>query len=197
MAKPLADEAITTISYVCKGASMFFYSAALPLSSQTLRYTAGIIRRHRRQIGSCWRRLGPAHQAMLVLAYLRKGETFAELAARFCVGTATVWRYVSETVGLLAARSPKLRPTGDRTSPRRKKTPTAPMPSYVPPANGQRPAQNLAHPAQTRLLPLESRATRQGHPRHSSPRDRRMKTLSREARRQVMNDCAIDEHRDN
>jgi hypothetical protein len=44
-----------------------------------------------------------------VLAYLRKGETFAELAAGFRVGTATAWRYVSETVSLLAARAPKLR----------------------------------------------------------------------------------------
>ena len=33
-----------------------------------------------------------------MLAYLRKGETFAELAAGFGVGTATAWRYVSETV---------------------------------------------------------------------------------------------------
>jgi hypothetical protein len=43
-----------------------------------------------------------------VLAYLRKGETFAELAAGFGVGTATAWRYVTETVALLAARSPQL-----------------------------------------------------------------------------------------
>jgi DDE superfamily endonuclease/Helix-turn-helix of DDE superfamily endonuclease len=44
-----------------------------------------------------------------VLAYLRKGETFAELAAGFGIGTATAWRYVTETMALLAARSPKLR----------------------------------------------------------------------------------------
>ena len=81
----------------------------LPLSRQTLDYTAGIIRRHRRQIGSPWRKLGPGQQALLVLAFLRKGETFAELAAGFGVGTATAWRYVTETVALLAARSPKLR----------------------------------------------------------------------------------------
>jgi hypothetical protein len=43
------------------------------------------------------------------LAYLRKGETSAELAAGFEVGTATAWRYVNETVELLAARAPKLR----------------------------------------------------------------------------------------
>jgi hypothetical protein len=36
----------------------------------------------------------------------------------------------------------------------------------------QRAAQDLAHPAQTPLLPVEGRATRQGHPRPSSPRDR-------------------------
>jgi len=88
---------------------MLFYPAALPLSRQTLTYTAGIIRRHRQQIGSPWRKLNPGQQALLVLAYLRKGETFAELAAGFGIGTATAWRYVSETVALLAARSPGLR----------------------------------------------------------------------------------------
>src|SRR5262249_56168248 len=96
------------ITVVCQGASMLFYPAALPLSRQTLSYTAGVIRRHRRQIGSAWRKLNPGQQALLVLVYLRKGETFADLAAGFGVGTATAWRYVTETVGLLAARSPKL-----------------------------------------------------------------------------------------
>jgi hypothetical protein len=42
-------------------------------------------------------------------AYLRNGDTFAELAAGFGVGTTTAWRYVEETVALLAARAPKLR----------------------------------------------------------------------------------------
>ena len=88
---------------------MLFYSAALPLSRQTLTCAAGIIRRHRQRIGSLWRKLNPGRQALLVLAYLRKGETFTELAAGFGIGTATAWRYVNETVALLAARSPKLR----------------------------------------------------------------------------------------
>ena len=39
----------------------------------------------------------------------------------------------------------------------------------------QRPAQDLAHPAQTPLLPLARRAAGQSHPRPSDPRDRRMK----------------------
>ena len=62
-----------------------------------------------RQIGSPWRKLNPGRQALLVLAYLRKGETFAELAAGFGVGTATAWRYLTETVALLPARAPRLR----------------------------------------------------------------------------------------
>ena len=92
-----------------QGLPCFFYRAALPLSRKTLNYVAGIVRRHRASIGSPWRKLKPGQQALLVLAYLRNGETFAELAAGFGVGTATAWRYVNETVELLAARAPKLR----------------------------------------------------------------------------------------
>jgi hypothetical protein len=52
--------------------------------------------------------LNPWRQALLVLVHLRKGEPFAQVAAGFGVGTATAWRYVTETVALLAARAPKL-----------------------------------------------------------------------------------------
>ncbi len=45
---------------------MLFYRAALPLSSRTLSYVAGMIRRHRKLIGSCWRKLNPGQQALLV-----------------------------------------------------------------------------------------------------------------------------------
>lgn len=44
----------------------------------------------------------------MTLAYLKNGETFAQLGAGFGVGTTTAWRYVDETVTLLSARSPKL-----------------------------------------------------------------------------------------
>jgi len=91
MAEALVTEAITTTSYLCQGASMLFCPAALPLSARTLTYVAGVIRRHRRRIGSCWRKLNPGRQALLVLAYLRKGETFADLAGGFGIGTATVY----------------------------------------------------------------------------------------------------------
>ena len=46
--------------------------------------------------------------------HLRKGETFAELAAGFGVGTATAWRYVSETVALLAGPLPEAAPGAAR-----------------------------------------------------------------------------------
>lgn len=87
---------------------MLFYRAALSLSRPTLVYVSGVIRRHRAAIGSAWRKLTCGDQALLVLVYLRKGETFAEVAAGFGVSTATAWRYVTETVRLLAARAPKL-----------------------------------------------------------------------------------------
>ena len=62
---------------------MLFYRATLPLSRKTLTFAAGIIRRHRALIGSCWRKLNLGQQALLVLAYLREGETFAGLAVGF------------------------------------------------------------------------------------------------------------------
>ncbi|MFJ9371585.1 transposase family protein [Nocardia sp. NPDC101769] len=88
---------------------MLFYRAALPLSRHTLNYVAGVIRRHRSKIGSVWRKLDPGRQAMLVLAYLRKAETYSDLGAGFEISTTTAWRYVEETVELLAERAPKLR----------------------------------------------------------------------------------------
>ena len=90
---------------------MLFHRAALPFSRQTLTHASGIIRRHRKPAGSRWRKLNPGQQALLALAYLRKGETFTELATGFGAGTTTARRYARETVALLAARAPKLRKT--------------------------------------------------------------------------------------
>jgi hypothetical protein len=88
---------------------MLFYRATLPQSSGTLNFTAALVRRHLKTIGSRWRKLSPGRQAFLVLANLRKGETFDQLAAGFGIGRTTAWRYVAETTDLLAARAPKLR----------------------------------------------------------------------------------------
>ncbi len=77
-----------------QGLQVLFYRAALPLSHQTLTFVSGLVRVHRREIGSVWRALNPGQQALLVLAYLRKGEPFAEVG--FGVSTTTCWRYVNE-----------------------------------------------------------------------------------------------------
>jgi hypothetical protein len=95
-----------------QGLQLLFYRAALPLPSRTLNYAAGVIRRHRKSIGSRRRKPNPGQQAMLVLACLRKGDTYTELAAAFGVGLATAWRYVEETTALPAGRAPKLRQAG-------------------------------------------------------------------------------------
>ncbi|MEY9988179.1 hypothetical protein ABIE67_000211 [Streptomyces sp. V4I8] len=50
----------------------------------------------------------PGRQALLVLAHLRNGTTYAQLAAGFEVGTSTVYRYISEAVDLLATLAPTL-----------------------------------------------------------------------------------------
>jgi Helix-turn-helix of DDE superfamily endonuclease len=64
----------------------------MPLSRQTLAFVSGIIRRHHTSIGSRWRKLSPGQQALLVLVYLRKGETFADLAAGVGIGVTTAGR---------------------------------------------------------------------------------------------------------
>lgn len=88
---------------------MLFYPAALPLSTSTLNRMAGLIRTHRKTIGSRWRVLDPGTQALLTLAYLRKGEALRSLAAGFGISAATAWRRTRETILLLAARAPGIR----------------------------------------------------------------------------------------
>lgn len=47
-------------------------------------------------------------QPLLALAHVRCGHTYAQLAAGFGVGNATVYRYVAEVIELLASRAPDL-----------------------------------------------------------------------------------------
>ncbi len=63
---------------------------------------------HRRAIGSRWRRLSARRQALLTLAHLRAGHTYAQLAAGFGIGTTTAYRYVTEAVEPLAGLAPTL-----------------------------------------------------------------------------------------
>jgi len=66
------------------------YPSSIDLSSRTLRFLTGQLTVRREEIGTRWRRLSAARQALLALAYLRCGDTYAQLAAGFGIGIATV-----------------------------------------------------------------------------------------------------------
>jgi hypothetical protein len=85
------------------GASLPSYPASIPLSTRSLNHLADLIRTHRHQRRSRWRRLDPGRQALVALAHLRNGDTLTRLAAGFQVGVATAWRYIREAITLLAA----------------------------------------------------------------------------------------------
>jgi hypothetical protein len=69
----------------------------MPVSNRALQVLSEALRQRRCAVGSRWRRLSAGEQALLVLAYLNKGETYTALAAGFGVGTATVNRTTPPT----------------------------------------------------------------------------------------------------
>ncbi|MFD0032100.1 transposase family protein [Streptomyces sp. NPDC127172] len=87
---------------------MLVYPSAIDLSTRTLRVLAEHLTRRRREVGSRWRKLPAGQQALLVLAHLRCGDTYAQLAAGFGVGIATVYRYIREAISVVAALAPTL-----------------------------------------------------------------------------------------
>jgi len=84
------------------------YPSGMTVSSRALGLLADALRAHRNQRATRWRKLSAGRQALLVVAYLRKGETYADLACGFEIGTSTVYRYVREALALLAAMAPTL-----------------------------------------------------------------------------------------
>jgi hypothetical protein len=84
------------------------YPAEMTVSSRALTTLADALRHHRTQRGTRWRRLDVGTQALLVIAHLRKGETYTDLASGFGVGTTTVFRYIREALDVLAALAPTL-----------------------------------------------------------------------------------------
>jgi hypothetical protein len=59
-------------------------------------------------IGTRRRKLSAGRQALLVAAYLRKGDTYADLAGGFAIGVTTVFRHVQEALDAIAAIAPSL-----------------------------------------------------------------------------------------
>ncbi|WP_172388242.1 transposase family protein [Streptomyces sp. MNP-20] len=89
-------------------ASLVPYSASLDVPYELVEHVSWLIYARRREINSPWRRLGCFKQALLVLAHLRKNETFAQVGAGFGVSESTAWRYVDETLEVLASWAPGL-----------------------------------------------------------------------------------------
>ncbi|MEW2354908.1 transposase family protein [Spirillospora sp. NPDC029432] len=87
---------------------MLVYRSGFDVSSSALRFLAARLREHRCALGTRLRRLTAGRQALLTLAHLRNGTTYAQLAAGFGVGTTTAHRYITEAVELPAALAPTL-----------------------------------------------------------------------------------------
>ncbi|WP_344386316.1 transposase family protein [Streptomyces thermolineatus] len=87
---------------------MLVYPSGVDVSSSALRFLSAQLRRRRKELGTRWRRLNAGRQALLALAHLRNGHTYAQLGSGFGVGTTTAHRYVAEAVELLAALAPTL-----------------------------------------------------------------------------------------
>ncbi len=90
------------------GALSVPYPSMLDVPHELVEHVSWLIYARRRELNSPWRRLGCFKQALLALAHLRKNETFAQVGAGFGVSQATAWRYVDETLYVLAAWAPGL-----------------------------------------------------------------------------------------
>lgn len=87
---------------------MLVHPSSIDLSSRTPRFLTGQLTARRQETGTRRRRLPAGRQALLALARLRCGDTYAQLAAGFGIGIATVYRYIREAVEALAALAPSL-----------------------------------------------------------------------------------------
>ena len=87
---------------------MTSYPAGISVSNHALITVSDALRHRRTLVGTRWRRLSAGRQALLVLAHLRKGETYTDLAVGFGIGTTTVFRYIREALDVLAALAPTL-----------------------------------------------------------------------------------------
>lgn len=106
--KLLVDGFSTKITRVRQELRVLVYPSSIDLSSRSLQHLTEQLAVRRREVGTRWRRLPAGRQALLALAHLRCGDTYAQLAAGFGIGVATVYRYIREAIEVLAARAPTL-----------------------------------------------------------------------------------------
>ncbi|MFD0078532.1 transposase family protein [Streptomyces sp. NPDC127166] len=85
------------------------YPSTLDVPHELVEHVSWLIYARRCEQGTRWRKLNCFWQALLALAHLRKNDTLAQLGAGFGISEATAWRYVDETVDVLAAWASGLR----------------------------------------------------------------------------------------
>jgi hypothetical protein len=99
---------MTEAKELAEGSSPILYQVQLPLSTRTIELVTTVIRKHRTEIGSRWRKLPPGRQAIIVLAVLRHDQRLSDMAGGNGISASTVRRWVLEVIGLLARRAPRL-----------------------------------------------------------------------------------------
>ncbi|MCX5233254.1 IS5 family transposase [Streptomyces sp. NBC_00233] len=99
---------ISLITPAAEGALLVAYRAMLDVPHELVEHVSWLLYEHRRIRNTRWRKLGCFNQALLTLVHLRKNETFSQLGAGFGISQATAWRYVDETLDVLADRAPGL-----------------------------------------------------------------------------------------
>ncbi len=94
----------------CAGVALMIpYPAMLDVLHELVEHVSWLLHEHRRARNTRWRKLGCFKQALLTLGHLRKNETFSQLGTGFGISQAIAWRYVDETLDVLAYWAPGLR----------------------------------------------------------------------------------------
>ncbi|AVH99337.1 IS5/IS1182 family transposase (plasmid) [Streptomyces sp. WAC00288] len=99
---------ISLITPATEGALLVPYPATLDVPYELVEHVAWLLHERRLACNTRWRKLGCFKQALLALVHLRKNETFSQLGAGFGISQATAWRYVDETLDVLAGWAPGL-----------------------------------------------------------------------------------------
>jgi hypothetical protein len=85
---------------------MLVCPTGMSVSTPTLRFVTEHLRKHRATLRTRWRVLSSHQQTLMLLAHLRKGETYQDLAVGLGIGTTTAYRYLRQALAVLAALAP-------------------------------------------------------------------------------------------
>lgn len=93
-----------------EGLHVIAYRAMLDVPGELIGYVAGLLRAHRRALGTRrgTRALTCRRQALFALVWFRKREDVGLLAAGFGISRATGYRYRDEALAVLSAQAPEL-----------------------------------------------------------------------------------------